>query len=86
MILMYSAIVLYDSVQGKVLVGYYLLKNSQAVKKGVALYKIVSMNKVVKYRWQPRNGCDDRSVTNILTTIIQVNLCSLILGISTKFT
>jgi len=30
-------------------VKYYLLKNSQAVKKGVALCKMASMKKVVKY-------------------------------------
>ena len=51
MILMYSAIVLYDSIQGKVLVGYYLLKNGQAVKKDAALCKMASTKKVVKYRW-----------------------------------
>jgi len=45
MILMYSAIVLYDSIQGKVLVGYYLLKNGQAVKKDAALCKMASTKK-----------------------------------------
>jgi len=29
----------------------YLLKNSQAVKKGVALCKMAGMKKVVKFRW-----------------------------------
>jgi len=29
--------------------------------------------KVVKSRWQPRNGCDNRSMAKILITIIQVN-------------
>ena len=42
---------------------YYLLKNSLAVKKGVALFKMASVKKVVKHRWWPRNGCDGRSVT-----------------------
>ena len=46
------------------------IKNSQAVKKGAALCKMASMKKVVKYRWQPRNGCDGRSVTKILMTTI----------------
>ena len=58
-------------------------------KKGVALCKMASMKKVVKYRWRPRNGCDGRSVTKILITTIQVSLCCLIpasLGIGTKFT
>ena len=41
----------------------YLLKNSQAVKKGAALCKIASMEKFVKYRWRPRNGCDGKSMT-----------------------
>jgi len=64
----------------------YPLKNSQAVKKGAALCKMASMKKAVKYRWRPRNGCDGRSVTNILITTIQMNLCCLIPGIGTKFT
>jgi len=50
----------------------YPLKNSQAVKKGAALCKMASMKKV---GWRPRNGCDGRSVTTILITTIQVNLC-----------
>jgi len=48
-----------------------------------------SMKKAVKYKWWPRNGCDGRSVTNILIMKIQVNLCCLIpasLEISTKLT
>ena len=44
-------------------------------KKGAALCKMASMKKVVKYRWQPRNGCDSRLVIKILITTIQVNLC-----------
>jgi len=55
-------------------------------KKMCALCKMAGMKMVVKYRWQPRNGCDGRS--NLITTI-QVNLCCLIpasLGIGTKFT
>ena len=55
-------------------------------KKGAALCRVVSMKKVVKYRWC---GCDSRSVTKILIAIIQVNLCWLIpasLGIGTKLT
>ena len=45
---------------------------------GVALYKMASTEKVVKYRWWPRNGCDGRSVTknNSVTS----------LAIGTKFT
>jgi len=42
-------------------------------KKGAALCKMASIKIVVKYRWRPRNGCDGRSVTKILITIIQVN-------------
>ena len=53
---------------------WYPLKNSLAVKKGAALCKMASMKEAVKYRWQPRNGCDDRSVTKILITTIQVNI------------
>ena len=30
--------------------------------------------KVVKYRWRPRNGCGGRPVAKILITTIQVNL------------
>jgi len=52
---------------------WYPLKNSQAVKQGVALCKMASMKIVLKYRWRPRNGCDVRSVTNILITTIRVN-------------
>jgi len=52
---------------------WYLLKNSQAAKKGAALCKMAGMKKIVKYRWQPRNGCDGRSVKNILIMTIQVN-------------
>jgi len=33
---------------------------------------MASMKKVMKYRWQPRNGCDCRSVKNLITTI-QIN-------------
>ena len=35
-----------------------LLKNSLAVKKGAALFKMASVKKVVKSKGQPRNGCD----------------------------
>ena len=58
---------------------YSLQKNvistqkSLAVEKGVPLCKMASMKKVVKLRWQPRNGCDGRSVIKILITTIQVN-------------
>ena len=52
---------------------WYLLKNSQAAKKGAALSKMAGMKKIVKYRWQPRNGCDGRSVKKFLRTTIQVN-------------
>ena len=41
-----------------VLVRKNLLKNSQVVKKGTALCKMAGMEKVVKYRWWPRNDCD----------------------------
>ena len=34
---------------------------------------MASMKKVMKYRWQPRNGCDDKLMTKILMTTIQVN-------------
>ena len=34
---------------------------------------MASMKKVVKYRWQPRNGCDGKSVKKILIATIQVN-------------
>ena len=51
------------------------LKNSQAVKNGMK-----------NVGWRPRNGYDGRSVTKILITTIQVNLCCLIPGIGTKFT
>jgi len=60
----------------------YLLKNSQAVKKGC---KRTRVKKVVRYRWQLRNGCDGRSIYNNLTSPIQVNLFCLIPGISSKF-
>ena len=43
-------------------------QSNQAVKKSVALCKMASMKKVVKYRWWPRNGCDGRSVAKILIT------------------
>ena len=36
----------------------YLLKNSLAVKKGAALFKMASVKKVVKSKERPRNGCD----------------------------
>ena len=35
-----------------------LLKNSLAVKKGAALFKMASVKKVVKSKGRPRNGCD----------------------------
>ena len=35
-----------------------LLKNSLAVKKGAALFKMASVKKVVKSKERPRNGCD----------------------------
>jgi len=40
-------------------------QNSQAVKKSAALYKMASMKKVVKYRWQPRNVGGGKSVIKI---------------------
>ena len=48
----------------------YLLKNSLAVKKGVALFKI---EKNVKSKGWPRNGCDGIGIAKNLITI-QVNL------------
>jgi len=42
-------------------------------KNSVALCKMASMKKVVKYRWWQRNGCGGRSVIKILITTIQVN-------------
>ena len=36
----------------------YLLKNSLAVKKGAALFKMASVKKVVKSKGRPKNGCD----------------------------
>jgi len=36
----------------------YLVKNSLAVKKGVALFKMASVKKVVKSKGWPRNGYD----------------------------
>ena len=35
-----------------------LLKNSLAVKKGAALFKMASVKEVVKSKGRPRNGCD----------------------------
>jgi len=43
----------------------YILKNSLAVKKGVALLKMASVKKVVKLKGWPRNGCDGK---NLITT------------------
>jgi len=60
-------------------------KNSKVVKKGAALCKIVSMKKVVKYRWKPRNGCDSRSMTKY-NNENSGYLISASLGIGTKFT
>jgi len=37
---------------------FNLLKNSLAVKKGAALFKMASVKKVVKSKGRPRNGCD----------------------------
>jgi len=34
---------------------------------------MASMKEVVKYRWRPRNGCNDRSVTENLVMSNQVN-------------
>jgi len=38
-------------------------KTAKLLRKGVAL---ASKKKVMKYRWQPRNGCDNRSVAKCL--------------------
>ena len=35
-----------------------LFKNIPTVKKGVALFKMASVEKVMKSKGQPRNGCD----------------------------
>ena len=67
----------------------YLDKNSQAVKKGAALFKMASIKKLWNPRWRPRNGCDGRLMAQILIAIIQVNLCCLLpasLGLGTKLT
>ena len=69
-------------------VNIVLLRNRQAVKKGVAQCKMASMKEVGKYKWWPRNSYGDRSATKISITTIQVILCCLIpasLGISAKF-
>ena len=66
----------------------YLIKNSQAIKKGAASKK-TRMKKMWNPRWRPRNGCDGRLMAKILITTIQVNLCCLLqvsLGFGTKFT
>ena len=54
---------------------WYLLKKQPNCKRNTAYAKMASMKKVMKYRWQPRNGCHGRSVTKILITTIQVSLC-----------
>ena len=52
----------------------------QAVKKGAAKSGSPTQDgqgeKVVKSRWQPRNGCDSRSMANFLIEFIQVNVSS----------
>ena len=49
----------------------------QAVKKGAAQSNSPTQDgqgeKVVKSRWQPRNGCDGQSLAISLITTIQVN-------------
>ena len=56
---------------------YYLIKNSQAVKKGVRPLKRLWWKKMWNPRWRPRNGCDGRLMVKILITTIQVNLVPL---------
>jgi len=68
-----SYIILFSEKKQQLPAEYLSTQNSQAIKKGAALCKMVSMKKVVKYRWQPRNGCDGRPLTKILITTIQVN-------------
>ena len=48
----------YDIIAEKAHVTCYLAKNSLAVKKGAALFKMASVKKVVKSKGRPRNGCD----------------------------
>ena len=68
----------------------YLLKNSVAVKKGAALFKMASVKKVVKSKGAAKKWLwPCRLMGKFLITTIQINLCCLILaspGISTKFT
>ena len=63
---------------------YYLIKNSQAVKKGVRPLKRLWWKKMWNPRWRPRNGCDGRLMVKILITTIQVNFVPRPSG--TKFT
>ena len=62
----------------------YLIKNSQAVKKGVRPLKRLWWKKMWNPRWRPRNGCDGRLMVKILITTIQVNFVPRPSG--TKFT
>ena len=43
-----------------------VISKTAKLGKSAALCKIARVKKVVKYRWQPRNGCDGRSVAKIL--------------------
>ena len=61
----------------------YLIKNSQAVKKGAAPKKAM-VKKDVKSKVAAKNGCDGRLMVKILIATIQVNLMPRPSG--TKFT
>ena len=50
------------------------VKKQPSYKKDVALCIKARVEKAVKYRWHPRNGCDGRSAAKIAITTIQVNL------------
>ena len=67
---------------------YYLIKIQPSCKKWWGPMQNGKYEKVVKYRWWPRKGSDGMSLTKILITTIQLNLCCFIpasLG-CTKFT
>jgi len=90
--LFYNAINHYQSKDFHLDIWYnnFILKNSWAIKKGVALFKMASVKKAVKSKGAAKKWlCWYRLMAKNLITTIQVNLCCLIpasLGISTKFT
>ena len=53
--------------------GVISTQKQPTLKKVAALCKMATMKKAVKCRCWPKNGCDGRSVTKNLATIIQVN-------------